>query len=115
MPEDCIFCKIVAGDIPSKKVYEDDEYLAFHDVNPQAPTHVLIIPRRHLPGIAHAEPGDADLLGRLLLKANDIAEQEGLTKDGFRYVINNGEQGGQTVPHLHLHILGGRPMTWPPG
>lgn len=115
MPDDCVFCKIAAGSIPSTEVFSDDEFYAFRDINPGAPTHVLIIPRRHIGAVAEAGTGDEALLGRLLLRANAIAEQEGLTERGFRYVINNGEWGGQTVHHLHLHILGGRALTWPPG
>lgn len=115
MSEDCIFCKIAAGSIPSTEVYSDEEYYAFRDINPAAPTHILIIPRRHFSGVTEAGAGDERLLGTLLLRANRIAEQEGLTKDGFRYVINHGGCGGQTVPHLHLHILGGRAFGWPPG
>ena len=115
MQEDCLFCKIIAGDIPADKVYEDDHLLAFRDINPAAPTHILIIPKKHITSVAHAEEADQSLLGRLLLKANAIAEEQGLTQEGFRYVINTGKQGGQTVFHLHLHILGGRAFEWPPG
>jgi len=110
-----IFSKILSGDIPSDKVYSDGEFYAFRDINPAAPTHILVIPRKPLPKVSDATDEDTQLLGRLLLTANKIAEQEGLLKDGFRYVINNGDNGGQTVAHLHLHILGGRQMTWPPG
>ncbi len=115
MSEDCLFCKIISGDVPSNKVYSDAEVYAFHDISPAAPTHILIIPRKHLTSIAHANEQDEALLGHLLLKANEIAEAQGLGDEGFRYIINTGDRGGQTVHHLHLHILGGRQMTWPPG
>ena len=115
MSDNCLFCKIAAGEIPSTRVYSDEEFYAFRDINPQAPTHVLVVPRRHIPTVASATASDADLLGRLILCANGIAEREGLTAGGFRYVINNGEGAGQTVFHIHLHLLGGRPMTWPSG
>ena len=115
MSDDTIFAKIARGEIPSDEVYSDDDFYAFRDINPQAPTHILIIPRKPIPKICDATDDDAALLGRMFLIANKIAEQEGLTEDGFRYVINCGEAGGQEVYHLHLHILGGRRMTWPPG
>ena len=111
MAEDCIFCKIAAGQIPSTKVYSDDEFYAFRDIHPLAPTHVLLIPRRHIAKITDAGVEDAGLLGRLLLKAGEIAEQEGLARNGFRLAINCGPWGGQVVFHLHLHILGGRRMS----
>lgn len=115
MASDCLFCRIIAGEIPSQCVYSDEEVFAFRDINPAAPSHILIIPRKHLDGIQAAQAEDQQLLGRLLLKANAIAAAEGLAEEGFRYVINTGENGGQTVFHLHLHILGGRRMSWPPG
>lgn len=115
MVEDCLFCKIIQGDIPSNKVYEDNDVYAFEDINPAAPTHVLIIPKKHLKDIGEANTEDTVLLGKLLLKANEIAASLGLAEDGFRYVINTGKNGGQTVFHLHLHILGGRALGWPPG
>jgi histidine triad (HIT) family protein len=115
MAEDCLFCKIIAGEIPSNKVYEDDAVYAFHDINPVAPAHILVIPKKHLGAVNAAADEDQALLGQLLLKANAIAAEQGLAADGFRYVINTGDMGGQTVHHLHLHILGGRQMTWPPG
>jgi histidine triad (HIT) family protein len=110
----CLFCKIVAGEIPSKKVFEDDLTYAFRDINPQAPTHILIVPRKHIASLAELEAADRDLIGYLHLVANRIAKSEGLSK-GFRTVINTGPDGGQTVDHLHVHLLGGRAMTWPPG
>lgn len=115
MAEDCLFCKIITGDIPSNKVYSDDDVYAFHDINPAAPTHILVIPKQHLPAVNAASDADETLIGRLVLAANRIAGQEGLAEEGFRYVINTGDKGGQTVHHLHLHILGGRQMNWPPG
>lgn len=111
----CIFCKIANKEIPAKVVLEDDEVIAFHDTNPQAPTHVLVIPKRHIVGIGHAEPEDALLLGRLLLAARRVAEQTGIAESGFRTVVNQGAHAGQTVFHLHVHVIGGRPMGWPPG
>jgi len=110
-----LFEKIAAREIPATVVYEDDLVLAIQDINPQAPVHALIFPKQPVPRIAEAGPADQKLLGHLLLKAAEVAEKLGLTKDGFRLVINNGPNGGETVPHLHCHILGGRPMQWPPG
>jgi histidine triad (HIT) family protein len=114
MSADCLFCKIVAGTIPAKRVYEDDLCLCFADINPQAPTHLLIIPREHIASQAHAEETHAALLGHLVAKAGEVARGQGLSK-GYRVVINTGADGGQTVDHLHLHLLGGRHMGWPPG
>lgn len=111
MAEDCIFCKIAAGRIPSTGVYSDEEFYAFRDTHPLAPTHVLLIPRRHIAKITDAKAEDDALLGRLLLKANEIAVQEGLAENGFRLAINCGAWGGQVVFHLHVHILGGRRMS----
>jgi len=115
MPDDCLFCKIIAGDIPSNKVYSDADVYAFEDINPVAPTHILVIPRKHLGSIQDAEEEDQALLGKLLLSANRIAREQNLAETGFRYVVNTGDEGGQTVHHLHLHIIGGRQCTWPPG
>jgi histidine triad (HIT) family protein len=115
MSEDCLFCKIVKGDIPSKEVYCDDDVYAFHDINPAAPSHVLVIPKKHLTDVTAATSEDEALMGKLLLRANDIAKKLNLAENGFRYVMNTGVDGGQTVYHLHLHILGGRALTWPPG
>ncbi len=112
---DCIFCKIAGGDVPAKLVHEDDEVVAFHDVHPQAPTHVLVIPRRHIPTLLDAEEGDAALLGRLQTTAVAIARELGLDRDGFRLVTNCLEGAGQSVFHIHLHLLGGRRLGWPPG
>ncbi len=111
----CIFCKIVEGEIPAKKVYEDEDVLVFHDINPVAPVHVLIIPKKHLAKIADITINDAELMGKLMLTARKVAEQLGVAESGFRLVINNGESANQTVFHLHIHLIGGRAMTWPPG
>lgn len=109
-----LFEKIIARQIPAQILYEDDVVLAFADIHPQAPKHVLIVPKRPIPRLAEATAQDQALLGHLLLKAAVVAEAAGL-KEGYRLVINNGRDGGESVPHLHCHILGGRPMTWPPG
>lgn len=114
MMTDNIFLKIVNKQIPAKIAYEDEHCLAFHDINPQAPVHVLIIPRKVIPTHADVRPEDRDLLGHLHLVAAKLAQQLGLA-DGYRLVLNCHERAGQTVPHLHLHLLGGRAMTWPPG
>jgi histidine triad (HIT) family protein len=111
---DCIFCKIVAGTIPAKRVWEDDVVLAFHDIEPKAPTHILVIPKNHLASLGEAQPADEAVLGRLLLAAAEIAREQGLVK-GYRVVISTGAEGGQTVDHLHVHLLGGRRLHWPPG
>ena len=110
-----LFEKIVAREIPALIVFEDDLVLAIRDINPQAPVHVLIFPKRVVPRIAEAVPEDCQMLGHLLLKAAEVADQVGLKKGGYRLVINNGVDGGETVPHLHCHILGGRHLAWPPG
>jgi histidine triad (HIT) family protein len=112
---DCIFCKIINGEIPSKKLYEDDELLAFHDVNPQAPVHFLVIPKRHIRNIMELPPDDSALLGRLLFKAQELAAENGCADKGARFVVNCKSHGGQTVDHLHCHVLGGRFLAWPPG
>ncbi len=110
-----LFEKIIARQIPARIAYEDDQVLAFHDINPQAPTHVLIVPKKPIPRVAEAGADDQALLGHLLLKAAHVAAQLGLGATGFRLVINNGRDGGESVPHLHCHILGGRALAWPPG
>lgn len=110
-----LFERIAARQIPADIVFEDEQVLAFRDINPQAPVHVLIVPKRAIPRVNEAGSGDAQLLGHLLLKAAEVARQLGLADSGYRLVINNGRDGGETVPHLHCHILGGRPLAWPPG
>jgi histidine triad (HIT) family protein len=112
---DCLFCKIVAGDIPAKKVHEDDHTVAFQDINPQAPTHVLVIPNRHIPAFSALGATDGETLGHLAAAVNQVASDAGLLGDGFRVVCNNGRVAGQTVDHLHWHVLGGRDFAWPPG
>lgn len=107
----CIFCQIVAGKLPGDIVYRDDEILAFRDVNPQAPVHLLVIPRKHIASLVEAGEEDIPLMGRLVGVANKLARQEGIAKSGYRLVINCGQQGGQLVPHLHLHLLGGRQLS----
>jgi histidine triad (HIT) family protein len=112
---DCLFCKIIAGEIPSTAVYSDDTTYAFRDINPQAPVHVLVVPRRHIARISDASPDDEVMLGQLLFVAAEIARQEGISDAGYRLVVNCGENGQQAVDHLHVHVVGGRLMTWPPG
>jgi histidine triad (HIT) family protein len=111
---DCIFCKIVAGEIPSSKVHEDDDVFAFHDLNPQAPTHVLVVPRKHIASLDEAREADQALLGRILLTTQQLARQLGVSS-GYRVVNNCGAPAGQSVFHIHFHLLGGRPLGWPPG
>jgi histidine triad (HIT) family protein len=115
MNENCLFCKIIAGEIPSAKVYEDEICIAFNDISPQAPRHVLIIPREHLDSLDKAQKSDKETLGHLLLTAAEIAREKGFAQDGYRTVINTNSDGGQTVFHLHVHLLGGRPFVFPPG
>jgi histidine triad (HIT) family protein len=113
--EDCLFCKIVAGEIPATKVHEDDDLLAFRDLNPQAPTHVLVIPKRHFATAADLAAADAALAGRLLTGAHRVAEIDGIDESGYRLVFNSGKDAQQTGHHVHCHVVGGRSMTWPPG
>jgi len=110
-----IFERIIRREIPANVVYEDSDVLAFHDVNPQAPIHVLIVPKRAIPRLAEATPADGMLLGKLLLTASTVAEKLDLTKSGYRVVINSGPDAGESVPHLHVHVLGKRVLSWPPG
>ncbi len=112
---DCIFCKIAAGEIPADKVYEDDQILAFNDINPQAPVHVLIIPKRHVATLNDLTPEDGELIGGLYLAAKKVASDLGVADGGYRTLINCGRDGGQDVFHIHLHLLAGRRMQWPPG
>lgn len=113
--QETIFSKIIRREIPAKIVYENENVLAFRDINPQASTHILIIPKKQIKDLAHVEEGDKALLGELLMAAAEVARSEGLEPSGYRVVINNGAGAGQTVFHLHLHVLGGRTFSWPPG
>ena len=115
MKENCLFCKIVAGEIPSAKVYQDEVCIAFNDISPQAPTHVLIIPREHFASLDEAQTSQKEMLGHLLLTAAEIAREKGFAEEGYRVVINTNADGGQTVFHIHVHLLGGRPFVFPPG
>jgi histidine triad (HIT) family protein len=114
MPADCLFCRIIAGEIPATVVQRTERLTAIRDINPAAPTHILVLPNRHIASVAEAEPSDGDLLGELMLAAVALAQQEGLGR-GYRLVINTGPDGGQSVNHLHVHLLGGRALHWPPG
>ena len=111
----CLFCRIVAREIPASLVYEDDRVIAFNDINPQAPTHVLIVPKRHIETLNALESDDDQLVGELVRRAAAIAQERGIAEKGYRTVFNTNREAGQTVFHLHLHLLGGRPMAWPPG
>ena len=110
---DCVFCKIVAGEIPSDKIYEDEDIIAFNDLDPQAPIHFLVIPKKHITSLAQVEESDSALVGRIMLAIQKLAAENNL--ESYRVVTNIGEDGGQTVPHLHFHVLGGRAFHWPPG
>lgn len=112
---DCLFCKILDGEIPCDKVFENDHVIAFRDVNPQAPTHVLVIPRKHISTINDLTSDDKNIVGEMMLAAQEVAKQEGIEESGYRLIMNCNEGAGQTVFHIHLHILGGRRMNWPPG
>jgi histidine triad (HIT) family protein len=111
----CLFCKIVAGEIPSKRVHEDDELMAFEDIKPEAPVHILVIPKRHIATLNDLSPEDDALLGAMVRRAASIAHERGMSESGYRVVMNCNSNAGQTVFHIHLHLLGGRRMTWPPG
>jgi len=113
--DDCLFCKMASGEIKPDVMYEDDDVLAFRDINPQAPVHALIIPKRHISTLNDLEEHDAETIGKLFLAASHVAKQEGIDEAGYRTLINCNEQGGQVVFHIHLHLLGGRRMGWPPG
>lgn len=113
MPDNCLFCKIIRGEIPAAKLYEDDDILAFRDIAPQAPVHFLVIPKKHLKGPAAVSEEDEQVVGKMIRVGSEIAQKEGISH--FRVVYNNGSEAGQTVFHLHMHILGGRDMNWPPG
>lgn len=112
---DCIFCRIVRGEIESQIVYRDDEIVAFRDINPQGPVHILIVPVQHIPEVNALGDEHAALVGRMILVAKKLAEQEGIAESGYRLVLNQGPHAGQSVDHLHLHLIGGRQMSWPPG
>jgi histidine triad (HIT) family protein len=112
---ECLFCRMVAGEIQPDMVYEDDEIMAFRDVNPQAPTHVLVIPKRHIATTNDLQPDDAELVGRMVLVAGKVAVDDGVDERGYRVLLNCNREAGQSVFHIHLHVLGGRPMGWPPG
>ena len=112
---DCLFCKIAAGEIPSKKVYEDGQCLAFYDIDPQAPTHFLVVPKAHIPSVAGVDVSNQATVGHIFAVIAKLAEELGFAGPGYRVVSNIGEAGQQTVPHLHFHVLAGRDMTWPPG
>jgi len=111
----CLFCGVVEGTIPSRKAYEDERLVAFHDINPQAPTHLLLVPRKHVTSLLDLAPGDEPLVGALVSRATELARQLGFAERGFRLVFNCGDDAGYSVHHIHLHLLGGRPLAWPPG
>jgi histidine triad (HIT) family protein len=113
--KNCLFCRIARDELPAKKVYEDDEVVAFEDVNPQAPTHLLVIPRRHIASLDDLTPADTTTIGNVVVRASALAREQGLDTDGYRLVVNCGEGAGQTVFHIHAHLLGGRGFRWPPG
>lgn len=115
MPDDCLFCRIEAGEVESDVVAEGERWIAFRDVNPQAPAHLLVVPREHVASVDDLADDHRDLAGELMLAARDVARQEGLVEDGYRVVANTNREAGQSVFHLHLHVLGGRRMRWPPG
>lgn len=115
MPSDCLFCRIIAGELPSMQIYSDDDVVVIRDISPQAPTHVLLLARKHIASVRELGPEDAGLMDRICKAATKLADSEGIAADGYRLVINVGRNGGQTVDHLHVHMLGGRSMTWPPG
>ena len=108
--EDCVFCKIIKGEIPSDKVYEDEEILAFKDINPAAPIHILVIPKKHIPSLVELEQGDEEIIGKIYIVINKIAKEQGIDNKGFRVIVNCGKDGGQEVNHLHFHLLGGKQL-----
>jgi len=113
--EQCLFCRISAGEIPAQLLYETPDVVAFRDISPEAPTHILIIPRKHIPSVSELEVGDARVMGELFLAAQELARKEGIEESGYRMVMNAGADAGQAVFHIHMHLLGGRGMRWPPG
>ncbi|MCX7705582.1 MAG: histidine triad nucleotide-binding protein [bacterium] len=112
---DCVFCKITAGQAPAKKLYEDNDVIAFHDINPQAPVHILVIPRKHIRNLLYVDEKDALILSKLIMVATMMAKEQKIAEKGYRIVINTNRCAGQSVDHLHIHVLGGRIMSWPPG
>ncbi len=112
---DCLFCKIIAGEIPGSIVYQDDRVVAFNDINPQAPMHVLIVPKRHIPSLNDLKPADDALIGEMVRRAGLVAKEKGYDSRGYRTLFNTNREAGQTVFHVHLHLLAGRPLAWPPG
>jgi histidine triad (HIT) family protein len=115
MPSDCLFCRIIAGELPAAQVYSDDSVVAIRDIAPRAPTHILLLSRKHIASVREVGPEDHDLIGKIFAAGAELARREGVATDGYRLVVNTGRNGGQTVDHLHVHLLGGRPMAWPPG
>jgi histidine triad (HIT) family protein len=115
MSSDCLFCRIIAGEVPATQIHADDSVVAIRDIAPQAPTHILLLARRHIPSVGELSPADHDLMGKIFAVGAELAKREGIAEDGYRLVVNVGRNGGQTVDHLHVHLLGGRHLTWPPG
>jgi histidine triad (HIT) family protein len=115
MPSDCLFCRIIAGELPSSQVYSDDSVVAIRDIAPQAPTHILLLARKHIASPADLGKADAALMGKICAVATELAKREGIAETGYRMAMNVGRDGGQTVDHMHVHMLGGRHMSWPPG
>jgi histidine triad (HIT) family protein len=115
MPSDCLFCRIIAGELPAAQVYSDDSVVAIRDIAPQAPTHILLLARKHIASVRDVGEKDRDLIGKMCAVGAEVAAREGIAEGGYRLVMNVGRNGGQTVDHLHVHLLGGRPMAWPPG
>jgi histidine triad (HIT) family protein len=115
MSSDCLFCRIVSGELPAAQVYSDDTVVAIRDIAPQAPTHILLLSRKHIASVGEVGEQDRDLMGKIFAVGAELARREGVATDGYRLVVNNGRNGGQTVDHLHVHLLGGRRMAWPPG
>ena len=115
MPSDCLFCRIISGELPSAQIYADDAVVAIRDISPQAPTHILLLSRKHIASVREIAAADHDLIGKIFAAGAELATREGIAEDGYRLVVNVGRNGGQTVDHLHVHLLGGRRMSWPPG
>lgn len=115
MSSDCLFCRIISGELPASQVYADDSVVAIRDIAPQAPTHILILSRKHIPSVRDVSKTDKDLIGKICAVGTELAAQEGIADGGYRLVVNVGQNGGQTVDHLHVHMLGGRHLAWPPG